>query len=221
MSINTNALWFKAYQFVLEKIIAPISWRKLYAVFNHGKYYSLTDEDLAFLRKAIADDYYVIATRRKTHLTTYLIALGSFLTTGRFSHYNHVLMNLEDDKATADIDFKLMEATGSGVHWSTFMEVFDCDSVALLRPKNITPHEWDEAVDAMKHQLGKPYDNGIDFSQSERESCVQMVNESLKGMDDYDQKFPELIAAIKKYGRVTPQQYYNCHDFEVVWEVRR
>lgn len=221
MPINRNAIWFKMYDFVISKIIGPIHWKNIYAFFNKGKYYSLSDEDLQRLRDMITHDYYIIATRRKTRLTTYLISLGSFLTTGRFSHYNHVLMNLEDDNATKDIDFKLMEATSEGIHWSTFMEVFDCDSVALLRPKNIQKNEWDGAVDALKLQLGKPYDNAIDFSQTNKGSCVQMVNESLKGMPDYNEKFPNLIKMISKYNRVTPQQYYDCEDFEIAWEVRR
>lgn len=219
MAINTNALWYKVYKAVLDTL-AKITWVKLRKFFT-GKDYNLTAEDLDFIRKALASNYYVIATRRNTSLTTYIIALGSFITTGKFSHYDHVLMNLEGDNPNADIDFYLMEATGSGVHWSSFMQVFDCDSVALLKPKNITVEDWEGAVVAMKEQLGKPYDDAIDFSQTKRDSCVQMVNDSLMGMPDYNEKFPNLIADIKKYTRLTPQMYYDCPDFEVVFEARR
>jgi hypothetical protein len=220
MSVNTNALWYKAYQFVLD-LLAKITWTR-FRNFFIGKDHTLTDDDLNFIRKSLDSDYYIIATRRNTHLTTYLISIGGFLTTGKFGYYNHVLMNIEGDNPLTDDDFLLMESTGElGVHYTKFMEVFDCDSVALLRPKNTTKQEWEEAVEAMKKDLGKPYDDAIDFSQDKKASCVQMVNDSLEGMHDYNQKFPHLIALIKKYGRLTPQQFYECEDFEVVWEVRR
>lgn len=198
-------------------VFAAIKWDKIKGLFNHGKYYSLTEPDLEYLRAALKPNYYIILTRRKNHLTTYLIAIASLITTQKASHYTHALMNVDDGNVKNDEDFMLMEATSKGVHYSSFMEVFDCDSVALLRPKGYTDKKWTKALDALLKQNGKKYDNLFDVSDDTKVSCVEMCYQALK-----QNNLPGLEALMEKHaGNLTPQMLYDCGDFDIVWETRR
>jgi hypothetical protein len=218
--ISYDSLLYKIY----KSIITPLgecNWSWLKEKITGRRYYNLTDVDLDYLRQALSLNYFIIATRRKTVLSTYLIGLATFFKTGKFGHYDHVLLNLEDDAPKADAYYQLYEATAKGAHISTFMDVFNCDSVVLMRPKNITVVEWHEVVEGAKKDLGKQYDDLFNLNDSTRVSCVEMVRDSLKCVDGYDAKFVSFEAAIKKVGNLTPQMYYDSDDFEKVWEIRR
>jgi hypothetical protein len=207
-----------------SKIIPLISWIKwdpIKALFNDGKYWTLDDSDWAYLQYALSEQYYVILTRNDTHLSTYLVELGNLITTGKFGHWSHALMNLEGDDPKTKADFKLMEATGPGVHYSTFEEVFRCDSVALLKPAALTHAEWTEIMDRLLDQEGKEYDNLFDLANDSKLSCVELVRVALMALPDYAVKFAHLEKMIAEYGNLTPEMFYECPDFEVVWEVRR
>jgi len=144
------------------------------------------------------------------------------LKTLRWPEYSHVLMNVDNVKsADGWEDFKLMEATAPGVHWSAFMDVFNCDSVCLLRPKNLTREEWNAVIDELLKQEGKGYDDLFDLADDSRESCVEMCRVSLQQDPDYLADFPDFEAKIKKVGNLTPQMFRDCTDFEVAFEVKR
>lgn len=212
---------YKTYETVIQKI-SSVNWEKAHAAFNNGRYFDLTDADLEYLRGALAKDYYIILTRRKSHLTTYLISAASMIKTGKFSYWAHSLMNMEGDDPQTDADYRLVEATSPGVHYSTFMEVFDVDSVALLKPKLCSLKEFTFLLDhVLEAQIGKKYDNLFDLADSTHMSCVELVRTALKIIPGYEEKFPHFEAMIKKYGNLTPQMYADCNDFEIVWEARR
>lgn len=211
---------YKAYDHIVDKI-ASVNWSWIKAKFNNGRYYDLTDEDLNKIRQMLKPNYFIILTRRKTHLTTYLIQAMSVIKTGKKSYWTHSVMNMEGDNPIADGDFKLMEATQVGVHWSTFMQVFDCDSVVLLKPKNISLTDWTAAMDKMITEAGKPYDDLFDLADDTHLSCVELVRISLQGIPDYDKKFVHFEEMIKDEGNLTPQMFYDCPDFEIVLEIRR
>lgn len=214
--------WFYRVMTAFCNWFASISWEGLYALFNGGVYWSLKEVDHDNLRELLKPNYYIILTRRKCHLTTYLISFASWTVTGKGVHYTHALMNVDDGNIKNDNDFKLMEATATGVHYSTFMQVFDCDSVVLLRPKGYTDHDWQEALDGLLAQHGKLYDNLFDIADDTRVSCVEMCRQALMQEDDYATKFANLEALIEKHGnKLTPQMLYDCGDFEVAFEVRR
>ena len=202
-------------------IFAGIHWPRTQAVINGGVYYKLTEADHDTIREILAKDYLIILTRRKCHLTTYLIAIVSAFVDHNLSHYTHALMNVEGD-IPGNIGYKLIEATGVGVHYSTFMEVFDCDSVALLSPKGVPLAEWTKALDEVKTDLGKCYDTLFDISTDQQVSCVEMVYWGLKSMPDFETRFPKLVALIQERGNnLTPQMLYDTGELEVVFEVRR
>jgi hypothetical protein len=212
--------FYKIYDKVVTQV-AAVNWSQLKAKVTGKRYYNLTDADLAYIKKSLKDNYLIILTRRKTHLTTYLIEALSLAQTGLSSYWTHALMNMEGDNPIADGDFRLMEATQSGVHWSNFMQVFDCDAVALLKPKYISLEDWTAAIDKMVSEAGKPYDDLFDLADDTHLSCVELVRTSLMNVPAYASKFSHFEEMIKNFGNLTPQMYYNCQDFEVIWEIRR
>ena len=202
-------------------LFASIHWPRFQAILNGGLYYSLIEEDHDKIRDILKKNYLIILTRRKCHLTTYLIALIAYLKTHQKSYYCHALMNVEGD-ITNNMDYKLIEATQQGVHFSTFMQVFDCDSVVLLKPKDVPLEEWTAVLDAVKLELGEPYDTLFDITNNKAVSCVEMVYQGLQKLPDYANRFPDLTKLIEEAGNdLTPQMLYVCRDLEVVFEARR
>jgi hypothetical protein len=211
---------FKAW-IKITGFFSSVHWPRTQAVINGGLYYSLAEKDHDALRLMLKTGYYVILTRRKSHLTTYLIALASWLATKRPAYYTHALMNVEGD-IDNNIDFKLIEATAPGVHYSTFMQVFDCDAVAVLKPRGETIEHWTLVLDEVKKSYGSAYDNLFDISEANSVSCVEMVYQGLIKLPDYRNRFPNLIKLIEQSnGDLTPQMLYDCGDLEIVFEARR
>lgn len=218
--IKVPKMFVGAWDKLLD-FFAAIHFNRTFAAANGGVYYRLTEQDHDKLRELLKDNYFIILTRRKSHLTTYLIAIASFIVDHKMSHYTHALMNVEGDLA-GHLGYKLIEATGEGVHYSTFMEVFDCDSVVLLTPKGVTPAEWTAVMDEVKNDLGKQYDDFFDISNDLSVSCVEMVYWGLKTLPDYEQRFPNLVRLIREHkDDLTPQMLLDCGDLDVAFEVRR
>lgn len=211
---------FKLWQ-GCANFVSGIHWNRTQAVINGGMYYSLTESDHDMLRLLLKENYCLIVTRRKAHLTTYLISLMSRWATGRPTHYAHALMNVEGDIEN-HVDFKLIEATGKGVHYSTFMEVFDCDSVAVLKPRDVPLDEWTAVLEAARLSLGSEYDMMFDLNDESKVSCIELCYKAIKRLNNYKERFPNLLALIEeKKGDLTPQMLYDCGDLDVVFEVRR
>ncbi len=187
----------------------------------------LPAEDLDYIRGQLKDNYLIICTYRSNHLSSFFIGLGHFLLTGRWGKWSHVLINLEDE-VKADTDFRLMpasrdmvEAVGTGSRVPTFEQVFgDIQGVAFLKPKSMTLDEWRTVLDAAKAQLGKPYDNLFNIADDSRVSCVELVRNILKGQPNYEQDFAHFEAYIQRKDNITPAMFYECPDFEVIYEKR-
>lgn len=178
----------------------------------------LSDENLEEVRQRLTRDYYIILTRKNNQLTTFFIGLANFALFKKWGFYSHALMNLEDE-VKSDSDFRLIEATGVGVHYSTFESVFNSTSnVALLLPKNVSPEEWTAALDRAKVYLGRPYDNLFDLKNSLEINCVELVRLALQELPDYSSKFAEFEKMVAKYDKITPDMFLACSDFEVVFK---
>lgn len=210
----------KLWNWFSLNIISLCTWNGAKALLNGGIYYDITESEQDRIRKLLVSGYYIILTRRKTHLTTYLIALGTWIKTGKLGYWSHGLMNLEDSNVHDDQDYRLMEATGIGVHYSTFMQVFDCDSVVLMKPKGFTIEDWTVCLDQLKKQEGKPYDTLFDLAQDNSLSCVELVRIALQASPNYLKEFSKFEAMVQSEGKVIPQMLYDCGDFDVVYEVR-
>ena len=217
--INSHDLALKLWSSAV-RFIGKIKWQRTQAVINNGVYYSLQESDLDTIRKLLKEDYLIILTRRRCHFTTYMTQLFSWLA-GSSSYYTHALMNVEGDIKN-NIDFKLIEATGEGVHYSTFMKVFDCDSVAFLKPKNIALSEWTRVMDSVKASSGREYDTLFDLQTEDKVSCVELIFQGLRLLPEYKTQYAELIELINRHGNdLTPQMLYDSGDLELVLEIRR
>lgn len=144
-------------------------------------------------------------------------------------------MNLEDtafnmkDFRIVDVDTTisttahervLIEAVGAGTHITPFNSVFDCHAVALLKPKSMTLEKWTSVLDKARSELGKKYDTLFNLADDKEVSCVELVRSILMAEPNYAVDFAIFEAMIKKHGNLDPQMYYECSDFEVVFEVR-
>lgn len=194
----------------LAQIPPKISWGKT----------KITAAQKAQLAEDLASGYYVILTGSNHHFSSIIVSFMSWVKTGKWARYSHVLMNCDNITDAADTkSFKFMEATSVGVHYNTFDEVFDCDYVCLLTPKNVSNDEWTRIIDALLAQQGKPYDDLFDLSDSTHVSCVELVLDALKAAD-YKDDFANLDAMIRREKNLVPQMYRDCPDFTVKVELK-
>jgi hypothetical protein len=205
-----KALWYKIFDWFVTRI-GNTNWK-----FKNG----LTQEEKDIIRAKLVPNYYIILTRSNNHLATFFIGLATFALSWKWGFWPHVLMNLEDE-LMSDADFRLVEATKKGIHYSTFDEVFTTNSVALLKPKSMTVEHWTEVMDKAKTELGKPYDTLFDLKNDNALSCVELVRTALMAEPHYAEDFANFEAMIAHNKNLTPDMFYSCPDFEVVFEVRR
>lgn len=180
----------------------------------------LTDQDREKLHKLLEDDYYIILTHRRNHLSTYLTSLGHLLLTGKWGFWSHALMNLEDE-VQSKADFRLIEAVSAGVEYTPFDQVFDVDAVVLLKPKKLPLGVWTSILDSSKEYLGRKYDTLFDLAHDNKLSCVELVHNVIKHIPGYKVIFASFESAIERRKNLTPQMYYDSPDFEVVFELRK
>lgn len=206
-------MWEKITEPVIEKI-ANLKW-KVNSV--------ITKDEKDIIFDILKNNYCIILTRHNGNLTTYLIATAHLVLSKfkKFGYYSHALMNLEDEVKSPD-DFRLVESTGDGVHYSTFEQVFDnqCSSVVLLKPKNLSLDEWNYVMDKAKQQVGKQYDTLFDLTSDKKLSCVELVRVALQSYENYNEDFKHFEEMIRKYKNLTPQMFYECKEFEIIYEAR-
>lgn len=183
----------------------------------------LTKEEKETIYKMLEKDYYIILTRHNGNFSSYAISAAHLWLTKfkKMGYYAHTLMNLEDSVESSD-DFRLIEAVGVGVKYSTFDEVFDsqCSSIALLKPKSLLIQDWTAIMDKARTYLGRPYDTLYDLAHDNKLSCVELVRDALRAETDYEKEFAHFEAMIKNATNLDPQMFYECPDFEIVYEVR-
>lgn len=204
---------FQRIQIWFIELSAKITWNE-----KDG----IPEADRVPLREMLAKDYYIIATRRDNYLSSWFMNFGHWFLTGNWGYYTHVLMNTEDG-VTSDADFRFIEATGKGTHYSTLEQVLNgVEAVALIRPRHMETSEWTAVLDEAKVYLGRPYDNLFDLVNGEEINCVELIRNALMKLPDYHTRFfhfERLIAKAK--GKLTPSMFLECPDFIVVWSVKR
>lgn len=171
------------------------------------------------IRSLLKPHYYIILTHRSNHLSTFFVGLANFFLRGKWGYYAHSLMNIEDEVQSVD-DFRLVEAIGTGVQYTPFDQVFDVQGVALLKPKNLSLSEWTAIMDRAKTELGKPYDTLFDLKNDTALSCVELVRTALMAESNYAENFKNFEKMISSAKNLTPQMFYDCPDFEVIFEAR-
>lgn len=202
-------MWYKIYSF-LAKIPSKI--------YLPGKI-EISENDKKILAEKLADDYYIILTGTNNHLSAIFVKILTFLKLGRWPKFTHALMNCDNIIDAKDTkSFKFVEATAVGVHYSTFDEVFKCDCVCLLSPKNISQEEWTTIIDALTIQNGKPYDDLFDLMDDSKVSCVELVLNALKE-SNYEDNFANLEKMIKRRRNLLPIMFRDCPDFDITFEI--
>lgn len=178
----------------------------------------ITDADREHIAEKLASGYYVILTGNKSHLSSVLVSLLSWIKTGKWAKYSHALMNCDNiTDPTQRGGFKFVEADVKGVVYTTFDEVFACDYVCLLTPVGIENSEWTMIIDGLLNQVGKPYDDLFDLSDSSRVSCVEVVLNALEATNQ-EKELIHLKLKIAIEGNLIPQMYRDCTDFSVSYE---
>jgi len=203
-----ETVWYKIYT-SLASLPSKISWRKQGLISESQK---------TELAVHLAQGYYIILTGSRSHLSSVIVSFLSWIKTGTWARYSHVLLNCDNVTDAGDRNsFKFMEATATGVHYSTFDDIFNCDAVCLLTPKSVDNEEWTKIIDGLLKQKGKKYDDLFDLSDSSRVSCVELVLNALKAAD-YAEDFEDLDRLIKKEGNLVPQMYRQSQDFVIAYE---
>lgn len=179
----------------------------------------ITEKHKKELAALLATDYYVILTGDTGTLSSWIVSFFTWAGTGYWSPYSHALMNCDfiTDPDKRD-EFKFIEATSVGVHYSTFDEVFSCDYVCLLSPRNVNREEWTKVIDVAVTYNGRPYDDLFDLVDDSRMSCVEVVLNSFKGIEKYEGKFSHLEKLLEEEISIFPQTFKDCSDFIVAYE---
>ena len=175
----------------------------------------ITDAERDAIAERLATGYYIILTGSSHHLSSVIVSFLSWIKTGKWAKYSHVLMNCDNIENSADCGaFKFVEATAKGVAYATFNEVFACDRVCLLTPKTVSNEEWTRVIDALLSTVGRPYDDLFDLADASHLSCVEVVLNALEAAD-YVNDFKNLSELIKQEGNLVPEMYRDCLDFTV------
>lgn len=205
--------WISTAVDAIVDMIGKISWKQKNPL-------SVADQEI--IKQMLTTDYYIILTRRSNYLSTYAIAFANLVLTGKWGFYSHALMNMEDVVKDPS-DFRLIEATGHGVGYSSFDKVFNSglDAAVLLKPKHMSIEDWTKVMDAANENLGKPYDSLFDLKNDNALSCVELVRNALKGLPDYNERFADFEEMIKKNRNLAPQMFFDCKDFEVVFQINK
>ena len=214
--------------FILLKIVSPFNWERLTFLFT-GKSYQLTAAQREYARRLMQHKAGLWVSRRRTHLTSYLISFADFALQLRtwvmsgfkgprpkFSYWTHAFISTTDGT--------LIEAIGKGVFESYFDDVFDCDAVAYLVPSFLSLTEWSEVservVKKARELKGRPYDTVFNIADESAVSCIELMRIALKEVPHYEKHFADFEKMINLYKNVTPEMLYQSKSFVVAWEVR-
>lgn len=217
--MNYDGLVYRTLRRLTDFVIS-IHWMKFRSLFNDAKAFDVTYDEKKDIEAFLRTNNYFILTIHKSYLSTFMIRLMTLIKTGVWPDYCHILMNLEVGNKHDREGFSLMEALHDGVQYSGYSEVFDCDNVCILKPKNITEDEWSVIMVGLNKQLGKAYDDAFNIKDNSRVSCVEMCLDALKELPNFEENFPHLSEMIKTVGNLTPQMYRDCRDFDVVYETK-
>lgn len=199
--------------------LARVTWCSWKALFNHGVYWKLKESDHNELRRKLASGYYIILTAGHPSLSGTGVKLATFFKNGFWPKFTHALLNVDSlEDPLHSHEFRFVEANQYGVVYTSFMGVFDCDIVALLRPKGFTEEQWEQALMRAKDNVGKGYDTLFDIFDDKEMSCVEVVRDALihsfPTYTEYKKNFANFEALIEKNGwDLIPEMYFQSDDF--------
>jgi hypothetical protein len=143
----------------------------------------------------------------------------SWFSTKKWPKYTHILMNLEVDLEDHPDRFLLIESTNSGVHFSTFESIMQCDNVCLTTV-DITRAQWDRVRIGLAKQLGKKYDDLFDIMDNTHVTCVEMCWDAFDELDDRRIILPSLVRKIAIQRHLVPEDFLHGNEFILVYETK-
>lgn len=198
-------------------MISSINWHWLRE--KLGGKYLVTEAEKDYIRALLRIQPCFILIEDRSYLSSYLIRILSWITTKQWPKYTHVLMNFDIGMGSHPDGFLLIEATNSGVHFSTFDYVFACDNVCLTTV-DISRVDWEQVRLGLAKQLGKKYDDWFDIRDNSHVTCVEMCWDALNEIGDRSGVFPTLVARIEKFDQLTPEDFLHSNEIILVYETK-
>lgn len=205
--------------YLMLNIVGRLNWTGL-KYFFQGREFDLTDEDIETACDYLLADRYIGLGWRKTHFTSYLIAIGHFILTGRWTLWSHAWANI-DDETKDPFRMRIYESVAVGAKISRFWNVLNVDAVALLRPKHLSAEQWEKVNTAIVSAISRKtkYDIFANEEDHSEVNCVELVVMAI--LEAAPDALPGTSAMMKKTKALTPPMLYESGDFDIVWEVRR
>lgn len=205
-------LFDKITDWLLFEFIARFHWEGLRYLITK-KHYSVTAEDVVEIVKLMNEERLIGISWRSAHLSSYLVAIGHFLLTGKWVKCAHVFTNIEYE-FDRDANLLITEATGQGVKNSRFWEVLNCDRVMLFKVRGMTEEESALYSAYVRDEVGKKYDKFYRFKPDDNlTSCTELPFRALQKVNS---KFTvNLEALLAKHKKLTPAMYLESYD--LVW----
>lgn len=204
------------YNLIMD-FIPKVKWHRLREII-WGPNLGIGWQDRLVIMSQLDKGYYIILTEDRGSLSSWGVKLLHFLLHFKWCRYTHALVNVEPTNAER---YVFLEAINTGVKFSHFHEVFNCDSVVFLRPKWYTQEEFDSTVEDIYSEIGKDYDKKFKYDDPQDRSCVEIARQRMMTLPDYHNKMRVFEHMIKYKKNLTPQMLRDCPDFEVVLEIKR
>ena len=125
--------------------------------------------------------------------------------------WNHAGLYIGDDGEKLE---QVVHAVSEGVIQEDILNFMRTDHMLVLR---LAPQEGNEtaaegAVNKAKSIVGKPYDFGFDFKDTNRFSCTELV----------DYCYPGVVQGKKRFGRETiiADDFYSSDALTTIWDSR-
>lgn len=199
------------------RMISAINWhwcRKML-----GGKYRVTEAEREYIRSLLSIQPCFILIEDRSYLSSYLIRILSWITTGHWPKYTHILMNIDAGFDSHPDGFVLIESTNSGVHLTSFDVVFACDNVCLTTV-DISRAEWDKVQIGLAKQMGKNYDDWFDIHDNTHVTCVEMCWDAFRDLDNRTGIFPTLMSRIAKHNQLTPEDFLHAREIILVYETK-
>ncbi len=143
----------------------------------------------------------IILRRYEGYLSSYMIP----------GFWNHAGLYIGDDGEKIE---QVIHAVSEGVIQEDILNFMRTDHMIVLRlaPQEGNETAASEAVNKAKSIVGKPYDFGFDFKDTNRFSCTELVTHC----------YPGTVQGKKRLGKETfiADDFYNSDALTTIWDTR-
>jgi len=141
----------------------------------------------------------IILRRFDEYLSSYMIP----------GFWNHAGIYIGDDGRKPE---QVIHAVSEGVIQEDILNFMRTDHMLVLRLTSKKGKAIPKAVETAKSIVGRPYDFGFDFKDTNKFSCTELVAHC----------YPGVIKGKKRFGKETivADDIYNCSKFTKIWDSR-